>query len=237
MKTKIYWAQASNDNKNDWNILYKTPALLFSDLQKKRSPTINKSKNLFLCPAVRNLTSRIAVLKCPLTSHYMIENNSIKPISQNHLKVTVQHEPNLENSILFVLSTSYIFFCEEDVEMTLTAPFFSKSPHLQYGAIVPGTFNISKWFRSINIEVNLWENVNEFKIKEGEAMAYLTFDTPHEIEFVRFDYTERLQRVSETCGSASLWEKLVPLLKRYNRFKDGQLKQVVLKEIKNNIID
>ena len=51
---------------------------------------------------------------------------------------------------------SYIFFSEEDIEMTMTSPFFSDAPHLQYGSIVPGSFNISKWFRNVNLEFNIW---------------------------------------------------------------------------------
>ena len=81
---------------------------------------------------------------------------------------------NIKNSFLFTITLPYIFFSEEDIEMTMTSPFFSNSKHLQYASIVPGTFNISQWFRSVNFEFNIWSG-SEFKIDEGEDMIYFNF--------------------------------------------------------------
>ena len=121
--------------------------------------------------------------------------------------------------------------------MTLTSPYFSNSPHLKYGSLIPGTFNISNWFRNINIEFNLWENIKEFKFKKNEDMAYVHFDSEHEIELKRFDFTERLLRIIRTCSTAGTWEKFIPLIDRYRRFKEAKFKKIILKEIKQNLVD
>jgi len=79
--------------------------------------------------------------------------------------------------------------------MTLTSPYFSNSPHLRYGSIVPGKFNISKWFRPINLEFNLWPGVNEFKVKKTKILLMFILYTKNEIELVRFDLTERISKI------------------------------------------
>ena len=237
MQTIIYWSPADMDLYHDWSILYKDPTILGKDLKKKMSKDLDKTSNLFFCPAVKDLTNRIAVIKSPMTCHYKIIDNEFKPFSKNFLNISFPHTSNFENNIMFQLSSSYIFFSEEDVKMTLTSPYFSNSPHLKYGSIIPGTFNISTWFRNINFEVNLWDNVKEFKILKNEDIAYVHFDTNHEIKLVRFDFTERLLRIVKTCSTSATWEKFIPLIDRYKRFKEAKFKKIILKEIEQNIID
>ena len=233
--SKIYWAPAVYNTDTDWDILYENPTILFDNLKNKKDKNLDKANNLFLCPAVKNLTSRVGVFKCPLRTHYTIDNENIIPVSQNYLGWDIPHKPNLIDNMLFSVKLSYIFFSEEDINMTMTSPFFSDSPHLQYGSIVPGSFNISHWFRNINLEVNIW-NKKEFKIEEGEDIAYFNFNCKNNIELIRFNMNEYLNKINNTCSTSSSWEKWIPLAKRYKRFKQSQLNKKVIKEIKKNLI-
>ena len=233
--TKIYWSPVTETDPVDWSILYKDPTVLFDDLQSNMNKDIPKDQNLMYCPAVKDLTKQIVVVKCPMTSHYKLENNELKTISKNFISTYVNHQPNLKDSFLFNMNLSYIFFSEEDISMTITSPYFSKSPHLSYGSIVPGKLNISKWFRNINVEFNMWGD--EFKIEENEDMLYCHFDTNDNIELVRFDMNKRMKQILNSCAFSSDWEKFVPLAKRYRRFKESKRKEILLKEIKNNIIE
>ena len=87
------------------------------------------------------------------------------------------------------------------------------------------------------MEFNLWDNIDEFKLKKDEDIAYVHFDSEHEIRLKRFDFTERLHRITKTCSKAGIWEKFIPLVDRYKRFKEAKFKKIILKEIKQNIID
>ena len=237
MKTTIYWSPADFDLHHDWNILYKDPTILGANLRKKMSKNIDKRSNLFFCPAVKDLTNRVAVIKSPMTCHYKIVDNEFKPISKNFINITFPHTSNFKDNILFQFAHSFVFFSEENVKMIFSSPYFSNSPHLKYGSVIPGMFNISSWFRNVNFEFNLWNNVTEFKIMKNEDMAYVYFDSEHEIELKRFDFTERLLRITKTCATAATWEKFIPLIDRYKRFKEAKFKQIILKEIKQNLLD
>ena len=86
MKTTIYWSPGDVDLHHDWSILYKDPSILGSDLRKRMSKNIEKTSNLFYCPAVKDLTSRIAVLKAPMSCHYKMRENEFIPVSKNFFK-------------------------------------------------------------------------------------------------------------------------------------------------------
>ena len=233
--SKIYWAPASYSETEDWSILYSEPKNLFKSVLEKKENNLEKQNNLFLCPAVKSLFEKIIVVKCPLTSHYKIVDNTIVPVSNNYLVWDTPHKSNIKGSYLFTIVIPYVFFSEEDIDMTMTSPFFSNSQHLQYASMVPGTFNISQWFRSVNFEFNIWDN-NEFKIQEGEDMVYFNFNCKNNIELIRFDLNEDLKKILNTCSNSSSWEKFVPLAKRYKRFKQSRLNKKVLKLIKKNLL-
>lgn len=237
MKTKIYWSPIfSSEDNIDWNILYKEPENLHKRLIKNIDKTINKNDNLIFCPAVKNLTNNIFVLEAPLESSYEVKGQDIIHKSKNYIGTRKPHSNNFKDNYLFVLNISYIFFTEEDIDMTLTSPYFSNSPHLKFGSIVPGKFNISKWFRNFNLEINLWTDVKEFILKEGEDLAYVHFDSDKEIELIRFDMNDKLLNIMRACASSTSWERFVPFIKRYKRFKESLMNKKVIKEIKNNIV-
>lgn len=239
-KIKIYWAPYVTEEKMDWSILYYNPENLFERLKNNLNKESIKKEggNLIMCPAVKNYAKKIFIFKNTLESHFEFkENNQVIPLSKNHIYTSIVHEPSLKNCKLVVYHIPLIFFSEKDVNMTLSSPYFSNCPHLKYGSIVFGKFNISKWFRNINIEFNLWENVNELKIKKDEDLFYVNFECEEdEIELVRFDITNRLIKIAEVTGKSSNWEKFIPLRERYERFKKAQLHKIVIKEIEKNII-
>ena len=235
-KTKIYWAPFFEDQKRDWTILYSKPQILFNKLRLNMVENLEKVNNLFGCPAVRNFTSKTIIIKNPIETHYEIKEDKFIPKSKNWINISTLHKPNLKNCNMFQYNLSLLFFSEDNTNLTLTSPYFSNSPHLKYANIVPGKFNISKWFRPINFEFNTHENIKKFEIEEDEDLAYINFDCDNEIELIQFHMNDLLIKLSNTNASSSDWEKLVPLDKRYKRFVESNLNTFILKEIKKNII-
>lgn len=237
-KIKIYWSPYVHIKDMDWNILYYDPENLFERLKNKMDKNSIKKDggNLIMCPAVKNFTNKTYVFKNTLQSHFTFKNNQTIPMSKSHIHAYIKHENSIKDCKLVIYHLPIIFFSKHDVNIVLTSPYFSNSSYLKYGCIVPGKFNISKWFRNFHIEINLWENVNELKIEKDEDLFYVNFDCEEEIELIRFDMTERLLRISETTSNSSNWEKYIPLKERYERFKKSRLHKIVLKEIENNIV-
>ena len=229
-KTQIYWCHLhNNDDWDSYNNLYN----LYDELYKNISK-VDVKQNLLICPAVSEKLKKTFFIKTPIDCEYNIENNTIKPLSNNYIDTDTPHLPSLKDNFLFVLGMFYIFFAKESIKMTLTSPFFSKCEHTQYGNIVPGSLDISKWFRTINLEFNCYGN--HIKFKKGEPLAYFTFDTDKEIEIKRFKMSEKLHKLSETCNTSSRWEQWIPLYDRYKRFLKSKTDKIVLREIQKNLL-
>ncbi len=236
-ETIIYWAPAfENTSRIDWNILYYDLESLYDNVRPRKTDT-KPNQNFLYCPAFTEVAKSTFLIKNPIQSHFAINNQfEVIPTSKNHIASTIFHPPSIDNCITMVYGLKWIFFSEEDVDMTLTAPFFSQSPHMQYGSAVPGRIKINSWFRAVNLEFNLWNNVTEFKAEGEEVLGYFNFNTEKNIKLVRFEMNEKLHQYSNAGIQSSVWESWVPMKKRYERFKRSRMNELVLKEIKNNIL-
>tara|TARA_Y100001973_G_scaffold69557_1_gene101502 strand:+ start:249 stop:965 length:717 start_codon:yes stop_codon:yes gene_type:complete len=236
VKTKIYWAPYFVGDK-DWTILFEEPQTLFDVLRNDISRDISRFDNVFLCPSFSNLVKKIFPAKFPFDTKYIRKDQDIIPDSKHFLRAKSEHLSSFKNCINFTPSLRYIFFSEEDVNMTLTSPYFSKSPHMRFGNVTPGSFNISKWFRQIAFEFTLWPESDKIEFKKGEHIAYCHFDTKNDIEFVQFTMSDELDKIQRVCVTSSNWAPQESLCTRYDRFDKSNLNKIVMREIKKNIVE
>jgi hypothetical protein len=231
----IYWSPAFVSNV-DWNMLYYDPQSLFEQVRLLKVDSDN-NQNFIYCPAFGNFAKNTFLLKNPITSQFDIsEHTELRAKSKNFVS-SYTREPTLDGCTLFKYGLTWVFFSEEDIEMTMTSPYFENVPHLKYGNLVPGRLNISKWFRNINLEYNLHKGVKEFCVEKDETLAYLSFNADRPVKLVRFDMTEKLHKILHSTGNSSDWESWIPLVSRYKRFIETKTNKIVLKEIKNNLVD
>lgn len=236
--TNIYWTPTFMDPDNiNWGILYSDPISLYDELRPKMTSSEPK-QNMFYCPAFKELTSKTLVFKNPMDADFYIdESNQIQSKNKNHISAQFAHPPSIKDSILFLYGLNWTFFAEDDdIEITITSPYFDTPNHFMYGNIVPGRFSISNWFRPVNLEFNLKPGVTQLKIAKDEPILYATFNTNKKINLIRFDMNPSLTSQAITCSKASDWESWVPLAARYKRFKESKMKNSILREIKKNIV-
>lgn len=236
-EVEIFWAPAFEiGNLIDWNILYYDLESLYDHLRPRKNNN-TPNQNFFYCPAFADLAKSTFVIKNPLLSHYRIENSKeVVPLSKNYISSTIFHPPSIDNCPLMIYGLKWIFFTEDEIDMTITSPYFSNSPHMRYASIVPARMKIDSWFRAVNLEYNIWSEDSEFKVEQDEIMAYISFNTDKKIKLTRFEMNEKLHSYSNVGIQSSVWESWVPLKKRYERFKKTRMHELILKEIKRNII-
>jgi len=113
-----------------------------------------------------------------------------------------------------------------------------KPQYMNYGTSVPGAFDISQWFRPHVFEVQMWDQVGTFKIKEGEPLFTIEFITDRPIVLKKFAMSEALVKYSDSCvDSSKFFGQWIGLAKKYKIFKDTKMDKLILKEIKNNLVD
>jgi mRNA-degrading endonuclease YafQ of YafQ-DinJ toxin-antitoxin module len=231
----VYWAPVFFDDSVDWNMMYYDLPSLQDYLRPSMAKT-DPSKNLFYCPAVSNITKNTFLVINPIETHCICNGNEIGIKSKNYLTVDIDHEPSITDNILLAYGMHYVFFTEEDLTLSITSPYFTQSDYMKYAALVPGKFKINSWFRAINLEFNLWGGNREFHVKKEEVLAYINFNTDDKIKLVRFNMNKELHKYLNSCGSSSSWESFIPLVDRYKRFKQTHMQDLILKEIKKNIV-
>jgi len=224
---------ALNTEKN-WNLLYEDPESIYKDVSLNM---VKDSVNSFMrCPAFKKVSKNTFVVKNPIRSHFSITDGLITPLSKSYMSIENTNHPSLENNLLVRYGIHFYFFCEEPLNASFTSPYFHRCGYLQYGAMVPGEFDIGRWFRPIHPEINLWENVNELVIEKEEPVFYVSFETDKNVNLKRFTMNSTLDRIAKTCGTSSSWEPFAKISDRYKRFVKSRTDKIVMREIKRNMI-
>jgi hypothetical protein len=243
---KVYWAPIEADHYGQhgrWNILYDDPVNVFDDYRKNRNPNTG-TDNYFYCPAYKAITQNMFSISSPLRSEFIYQES---PADGEPPHIVYPHEgglgaeanraPSMTGHRLMTVVLQHIFLAEEPLLMELTPPYLHKTEASQYGAVVPGQFDVGQWFRGINFEYQLWDGVQELKLGKDEPMGYVRFITDRPVELIRFDVTDKLLKIADSCvQSINMMGRFKPLSERYERFTRSRSNDLALKYIKENLL-
>jgi hypothetical protein len=226
-----------------WDIFYNEPTNLLTSLIEKKNANSGK-RSMFQCPAFSNKMKKTYVFTFPMDVEYRYdfsdpENPLIFPVDENkpYLNVSINRPPTISKMPLFQISLYFSIFSEEDLVASFTPPYFHKPQYMVSASSAPGSFDIGKWLRPFPLEMILWDEVGIIKFKKDEPLFYVEFLTDRPINLQRVRSTENLISYGNQGGNASLFlESRVPLLKRYETFRNTGMKKLIMKEITENII-
>jgi len=240
----VYWApQASYeiDGKN-WNMLYPEPTNLFAEMQKLKTPEAG-TRTYFSCPATSKRFKNTYVFRNDLFSSYTYDftlgegKNYFTPVSPTYLNTEVKRPPSIKTGPLVEFKLFYSVFSDEPLEASFTPPMMHPAQYTRYGTSIPGDFDIGQWFRPYPLEMQMWNMKGEFHLKEGEPLFYVYFNTDKKINLQRFEMNAKINSYIDACSTSSqVWGMGVPLVKRYQRFKESKMREMVLNEIKANLV-
>jgi len=138
---------------------------------------------------------------------------------------------------LFSFTQGYTFFTDSpSLEVTVSEhPYLEDNDVTRRCLILPGKLDIGKWYRNIDTMFYLKNDYETFKISEGDVYGYLRFHTDEKINFIQYRQTDLMNRyMFDSINSKLNKKKPYPLEKYNNMFRS---KKLILKEIKNNILD
>jgi hypothetical protein len=240
----VYWAPAVSQDEEyhrELNMLYADPENMFSYLVSKRSK-FDQTISMLTCPAFKEKMKKTFVFKNAIESYYSYKTDDIGGVEFTVLKqfsppISRQRVPGLDFGPTVVIETPYIFFSDSDLEANFSQPTFHPAGYTQYGSIIPGRFNIGSWFRPFSFEIQMWSNSGDLIVKEDEPIFYIEFLTDKKIKLVRFKYTKKLATYAQHCVDApAIFGPNLPLINRYRKFKESRMSDMILKEIKENIV-
>ena len=234
MAITVYWSF----NNASW-LRAKAPESIYKNFAKN---TKNQKNNLILCPATKDYMQNIFSLKSVFSYDFKINHTqdgseiTTNIYDQNffdkHIKIRSKEDK------LFSFRQIFSFYTEEK-SLLMSAgifPFLEDNNITNRCILIPGTFDIGRWFRQIEFAFYLKKDYDEFKIEEDEIYQYVKFHTNEKIIFKQFRINPKIQDFLYDITYAKDFRKLKlrPLEEYYLMMKN---KKTIIEEIKNNLVN
>jgi len=185
------------------NILYYEPTPLLNELIKQR----NKDTAYFKCPAYIEYYKNVYVIKSPIDITFNITQDisadskyiQIKEYNQEFFDNYIFVRDAKHNSkTLITYNIQYLFYSDEEVDIEVLNAFEHKSDFINNVSVVQGKFDISKWIRPVECAFTVHDDNKEMKIKRGDPLYYVRFNTNKNIKLNKVEYTKEVEDIVES---------------------------------------
>lgn len=242
MAINVYWACMELE----WQVAQE-PSSVSRSFFKNVYPLKNNN------PSNEEKSKWIPLNKCPAFASYLTNLYEIKSlydikfhVSKEKDKIISHYDESFFNSKIqirsiekkaFSLGNAFIFFTDEDsLEITsYEYPRFEQNSITDSCIMIPGKYDIGKWFRPLEFAFYLKEDVDIFSVEKGDILYYIKFHTNEKINFKQFRPSEEIRNmIKENNSLQSVLPKKIKMFEKfYSSFK---MKKLVLDEIKRNLI-
>lgn len=237
----VYWSPWSDmDMYPEYQMAFDEPTSIVSSY-KDRIYHLNQGDNFFKCPAFLNTVKNMYSLNAPWDIDFQVmptgeirDQSTRKATSLAHLYHVKQ--PSMTGAGTVNVFANWIMFSEEPVTIQTTPPYLHDSAVTDTGFYVPGSYDISQWFRPIEAAFQLWPGSNGLKCPLGDPMLYVNFLTTEHIEFKRFYMTPEIHELSMACVKFKQYQTVKNLERLYAIFTRNTLRTRLLTAIKDNLI-
>lgn len=238
----IYWAPWHHPSVySERHLSYKKkPYWLIEEFNQKNN-TSNKVDNFYKCPAFVNLVKNTLVLSntsnidINITADGTIVNNDNEEKSHAPGLFSIK-SPSEVNARTVNYSCNWIFFADKPVDIVSSPAYMHNTGLPACGYYVPGTFDISKWFRPLEFAFQMWPGSTKFKMAEDDPLMYVKFNTEEKINLQEFYMTPEIYSISNSCVSLKNFSRVKALNKLYEVFRGSGMREKLLTEIQKNII-
>jgi hypothetical protein len=245
----VYWAPAilpkTGDPDIDWTgslgqYPYPNLRTLSSDLMADKNPHRGPSTYLS-CPAATDVFKTTAVIYNGIPCEYVYDlsdhqNPRVEPKTDKYLNLKIPRPPALNNKPTVEFQLRWFFFAEEPLVMRVTPPMFHQPKYTKYASAVPGSYDIGRWLRPLVFEIQMWEDRGKLVFEENEPLMYVSFETDKKVKLQRFVTSKELAEHS-VHGLVRTWAEGMGLDKRYDVFENSGMREIVLREIRKNIVE
>lgn len=240
----VYWSPGQFIlDTTSYNLLYQEPQ---SVADKFYGNMFNGASSL-KCPAARFFFHNTFSLNSTIRNEFYFPQGLLEDIYYDEgmhydlpvdssVRVAKSRENQMEGYVNIEYHHSWFFFAEEDLEMSFTAPYFPAKSPMEDALLASGSFNIGSWLRPLNLEYYVPLHTRKFSVEQDDPLAFINFDTERPIIFKRFMLSQKLANVVTEIVESDRYSFLNNLLSRYKLFKKAKMRDVILSEIKENLI-
>jgi hypothetical protein len=241
----VYWAPEAIVEREHQQLLLEIPIIpVMKDIQKRRNKITMLSgdnredplgNGYQMCTALHELTDNLYYIKAPFNANVLF-NNDGSIIQDQYSGWFKERHSSIDDSISADFDFSYMLFCEEELNVSITPPYLHQTSQPEYGFVCAVKWDISSWFRPHILIYQLWKNKKNIYFKKDEPLAYLKFETDRPIIFKEYKITEEILNILNACLGHKFIIPFQPIEDLYRRFNKSSMKKRLLLEIKKNII-
>ena len=231
MAINVYWSVLDNE----W-----LRATVPQDVRKTHFSTeMFQEVGIIRCPANRDFLHNYYSLSSIYSYNIFLDSENQKAWSdlydQIFFDTHVRVRSYRHRSLSFMMQ--YIFFVEEEsLLMSMHQPFLEDNIINNTCILYPGQFDIGKWFRNLDFAFRLKKSADKFVINEKDIYAYVKFHTDEDINFIQFRASRELRDLANDIANCRKYQPsntYRPLDYRYESFST---KNLIVQEIKKNIL-
>jgi hypothetical protein len=112
-----------------------------------------------------------------------------------------------------------------------------KSNFCKNGYIIPGSYDISKWFRPVNAALQFYDNSDKMIISEkNDPLMYINFKTHDNVKLKRFIVTPEMEDIVYAATTYKRYDPNRSLSYLYDKFVNSGMNRRTLKLIKENLV-
>ena len=248
MTTNIYWSPwyQAEEPYDDHFLTHYPLEKVYPDLLKNKNPR-NVVDNFFNCHAFKSFCKNMYMVRAPydVNWRFLPDPNgggrveSINPnpnIIDNSFIASIK-QPSVNGSLTINYSCNWIFFADKPVQIQTFAPWMHDPEIYKTSYYVPGMYDISQWFRPFELALQMKPGQTTLKSYEGEPVVYVKFHTDEPIKVNKFYLTQSLINHSKSCMNLKRFKKFRNLKNLYQVFNNSFLRNRILKEIQENVIE
>jgi hypothetical protein len=194
----------------------------------------NKKTNVNFCPAFKDEINNVFSVKSLYDYSFYIKDNDAWSSDEDQYFFDSHVYIRDIDKKFFSFHNTYIFYTDEpSLEVSQISSYLEDVSTRNNCIVIPGKFDIGKWYRSLDFAFYMPKNVSTFETKEGESLYYLKFHTDEKINFIQYQNSDVLQNhLNDVLASKEGFG-----YKKLNYYyKIAKNKKKILKEINNNLI-
>ena len=192
------------------------------------------------CPAFRDYYHNVYGIKSLYTYSLEIDGDKCKADMYNQeffdSNVNVR---STEQKLLSVKQRVSFITDSPSLKMSQEHPCFEDNKFTESSYVVPGMFDIGKYYRNLDFAFHLKESHNRVEFDEGDTIYYLRFHTDERVSCKQYFITDRLREYRDMVDDIRMFSVAHnrPLSYFYDIYKRSNLKSRIIKEIKENLVD
>lgn len=234
----VYWCtNAALEKSATFALLDLEPKPVLPDVMRH---TVEPPQTYRQCTGLKKGAVNLFYLNYPVDFHleWTFNNDTQEPVVTGANSDWVLPRWNTyKERLAFDLDLGWLFFAEQPLILKQTPPYAHQTEAVKYGLPAMGALDVGRWFRSVSPAWTLYEGVREFHMPRQEPAMYVEFYTERNIIFKQFLPTERLKSIWWACSQQPLFMPRISLENRYALFSKANMRKMVLKEIRANLLD